>query len=298
MQMALECVGLSKQYRRMSALQNCTLRIPAGQVIGLVGPNGAGKTTLLHMAVGLLTPSKGRITVLGYDPQKQGGQLLKKIGFVAQEHPLLKTFTVKELITFGRKMNTQWDDGFAARRIKQLGIPPNHPSGKLSGGQQAQIALILALAKVPELLILDEPIASLDPLARREFQKLLAEVVSERSLTVIFSSHLVSDLEFLCNYLVVLSSSQLQLAEDVARLKETHQWIVGPAELARSLSQTGTILETSQHGQQSKFLIRNDHSSINAAQGGQDASLEDIILAYLAHPEMRNVNSKTERLEV
>src|SRR5579883_1633249 len=161
---ALECTGLGKRYGRSWALRDCTLQMPAGRVIGLVGPNGAGKTTLLHLAVGLLTPDEGRINILGYEPVKQPKHLLDKVGFVAQDHPLLKTLTVKETLLFGRKMNTRWDNDFALKRLARLGIPLNRQTGKLSGGQQAQVALLVALAKRPELLILDEPVASLDPL--------------------------------------------------------------------------------------------------------------------------------------
>ncbi len=184
---SVACNGLGKRYGYSWALQDCTLSLPVERVIGLVGPNGAGKTTLLHLIVGLLAPSTGSLKVFGVDPQKQPEQILSKVGFVAQEHPLLKSFTVEDMLTFGRKMNAHWDSNFAMKRLKQLNIPLHQKTGKLSGGQQAQVALILALAKNPELLILDEPVASLDPLARREFQQLLLEIVADGNFTVVMS---------------------------------------------------------------------------------------------------------------
>lgn len=185
---AIETVGLGKCYGKTWALQDCTLDIPAHQVVGLVGPNGAGKTTLLHLAVGLLRPNCGSIQVLGSSPVTQLHLILPRLGFVAQEHPLYRTLTVEDMLVFGRYSNPQWNDAFARSRLAHLGIPLGRSTGTLSGGQQAQVALVLALAKRPELLLLDEPIASLDPLARQTFQQLLMENVAAEGHTVLFSS--------------------------------------------------------------------------------------------------------------
>ncbi len=212
---ALEAVHLSKRYGRKWALHDCTLQIPIGCIAGLVGPNGAGKTTLLHLITGLLAPSNGTITVLGHTPGKDTKQLLPRIGFVSQEHPLYKTFTVKEMLMVGQKLNGTWNQEQALQRLERLGIPLHQQTGKLSGGQQAQVALLLALAKQPELLILDEPVASLDPIARREFQQTLLDAVAEHGMTVIISSHNVADLERFCDYLVIMSTSRVQFATRV-----------------------------------------------------------------------------------
>lgn len=278
----VECNHLSKRYGHIWALQDCTLSLPAGRVIGLVGPNGGGKTTLLHLAVGLLAPSSGNIKVFGVVPYEQPEQILSKVGFVAQEHPLLKSFTVEEMIRFGREMNARWDNDFAVKRLRQLGIPFRQQTGKLSGGQQAQLALIVALAKNPELLILDEPVASLDPLARREFQQLLLETVAEGNLTVVMSSHIVTDLERFCDYLVILTTSRVQVASEVDQLLQTHKLLIGPREEAESRMKTSAILEVSHSERQSILLVRDYSSALDPLWKVQDVSVEDIVLAYLA----------------
>ena len=171
--------ALGKRYGSRWALQDCSLELEPGSVTALVGPNGAGKTTLLQLAVGLGRPSAGTVRVLGHDPLREAGAVLPRIGFVAQDHPLYRGFSVAETLRLGRKLNPSWDDELARDRIEQLGVSPRQKVGKLSGGQQAQVALTLALAKRPELLLLDEPVASLDPLARREFLQSVMEAVAE-----------------------------------------------------------------------------------------------------------------------
>jgi len=213
--------GLSKQYGHRLALADCTLSIPAGRIVGLVGPNGAGKTTLLHLAVGLLAPTSGTIEVLGGRPASGPAQLAK-VGFVAQDAPVHAGFTVADHLRFGAHMNPGWDGALARDRIDQLGLDLHQKAGKLSGGERAQLALTLALAKQPELLILDEPIASLDPLARSEFLRSLADFTASRRVSVVMSSHLVSDLERICDYLIVLVASRVQVAGPVTDLLASH----------------------------------------------------------------------------
>jgi ABC-2 type transport system ATP-binding protein len=214
---ALQTSGLGKQYGHRPALVNCTLSIPAGNITGLVGPNGAGKTTLLNLAVGMLAPTSGTIAVLGGRPASGPAQLAK-VGFVAQDAPVYAGFTIADHLRFGAHMNPGWDAALARDRIGALGLDPRQRAGQLSGGQRAQLALTLALAKRPELLILDEPIASLDPLARSEFLRSLAEFTASRQISVVMSSHLVSDLERICDYLIVLVASRVQVAGPVAEL--------------------------------------------------------------------------------
>src|SRR5271168_566546 len=165
---ALAASGLGKQYGRRWALSDCTLDIPQGRVVGLVGPNGAGKTTLLHLAVGLLRPTSGTIEVLGEQALASSEQL-GRVGFLAQETPVYPSLTVGEHLSLGAHLNPRWDHQLARARIDQVGLDPRQRAGRLSGGQRAQLALTVAVAKRPELLLLDEPVASLDPLARREF---------------------------------------------------------------------------------------------------------------------------------
>ncbi len=208
---------LGKRYRQRWALKECDLAIPAGRVVGLVGPNGAGKTTLLSLAAGLLSPSTGMIEVCGGRPGGGSAQL-SKVGFVAQDTPTYARLTVDDHLTMGRRLSPRWDQNLARRRIQRLGLPPRARLGQLSGGQRAQLALTLALAKRPELLILDEPVASLDPLARRDFLDDLREATVAQGLSVVHSSHLVSDIERVCDYLIVLVGSRVQLADEVTRL--------------------------------------------------------------------------------
>ena len=210
--------GLGKRFRRHWALSDCTLDIPAGRVTGLVGPNGAGKTTLLSLAAGLLRPSAGSIEVCGGPPGRQ----LADIGFVAQDTPAYAQLTVDEHLRLGARLNQRWDDQLARTRIQRIGLPPGQRAGRLSGGQRAQLALTLALAKRPGLLILDEPVASLDPLARRDFLQDLADATAQQGLSVVHSSHLVSDVERVCDYLIVLVGSRVRLAGDVSRLKAAY----------------------------------------------------------------------------
>jgi ABC-2 type transport system ATP-binding protein len=188
MSAALETHDLGKRYGARWALHDCSLSVPEGSVTALVGPNGAGKTTLLHLAVGLSTPSSGDVRVLGWSAREQPELVLPRIGFVAQDHPLYRGFTLAETLTLGRKLNPRWDDAFARARLERLGLPPRQKIGTPSGGQQAQVALTLALAKRPELLVLDEPMAALDPLARRDFLRSLMEAAADGDLTVVLSS--------------------------------------------------------------------------------------------------------------
>jgi ABC-2 type transport system ATP-binding protein len=216
------------------ALSDCTLSIPAGHVVGLVGPNGAGKTTLLQIAAGLLPPTSGTIEVLGERPASGSAQLAR-VGFVAQDTPTYSGLSIADHLRFGAHTNAGWDQRLADERIATLGLDPAQKAGKLSGGQRAQLALTLAVAKRPELLILDEPVASLDPLARREFLRSLMASIADDGASVILSSHLVSDLERVCDYLIVLVDSRVRVAGEVEELLGTHHRVTGPRDHAGDL---------------------------------------------------------------
>lgn len=295
---ALETEQLSKRYGRKWALRNCTLHSPIGSITGLVGPNGAGKTTLLHLAMGLLAPTEGMIKVFGFHPGSQIQQILAKVGFVAQDHPLYKGFRVEEMLMLGRKLNNTWDQDQALKRLKHLNIPLRQSVGKLSGGQQAQVALILALAKRPELLLLDEPFASLDPLARREFQQTFMDAVVGDGLSVIISSHLVADLERFCDRLVILSSSHVQVACEVDTLLRSHKLLIGPRERASTNSDSYTILTSNESERQCTLLVQVHRPIIDPAWEVRDVTLEEIILAYLAQPSEKSEASETKKVEV
>src|SRR5207248_7052540 len=223
----LEAAGLGKRYGDQWALRDCSLELPAGRVAALVGPNGAGKTTLLHLAVGLLAPTSGRIELFGAPPRRDRA-VLERVGFVAQDTPLYHGFKDEEMLTLGRRLNRRWDAGWADERLHGLGIPLGKQVGALSGGQRAQVALALALAKRPELLLLDEPVASLDPLARREFLQALMDAVAETGVTVVLSSHLIADLERVCDFLVLLRQAEVRLADDIETILARHRLLIGP----------------------------------------------------------------------
>jgi ABC-2 type transport system ATP-binding protein len=216
----IEASGLGKRYGRTWALRECTLEIPAGQVAALVGPNGAGKTTLLNLAVGLSTPSAGAVTVLG--GRAGSPAALDAIAFVAQDTPLYKNLSVADMIYVTRSLNRRFDRPYANARLDELGIPQKRKSGKLSGGQQAQLALTLALARRPQLLVLDEPAAALDPVARHDFMATVLAAASADGVSVLLSSHVLTELERVTSYLVLMSRGRVQLAGEVAGLLAAH----------------------------------------------------------------------------
>jgi len=271
---------LGKRYRRRWALQSCTLEIPAGRVTGLVGPNGAGKTTLLHLMVGILTPSVGTIEVCGGRPAADSSQLAK-VGFVAQDTPTYAGLTVADHLRLGAHLNPRWDAPAARRRIDRLGLDPHHKAGHLSGGQRAQLALTLGLAKRPELLILDEPVASLDPLARREFLQVLMEAVAEDEISVLLSSHVVSDLERVCDHLVVLTDSQVRVSGDVDQLLTTHHRLSGPHREPSTLPADQHVVWSSHTDRQSTYVVRTESPVLDPSWSVTALGLEDLVLAYL-----------------
>ena len=277
----LESSGLAKSYGRRQALTDCTLSVPAGRVTGLVGPNGAGKTTLLSLAVGLLAPTSGTITVLGGRPASGPGQLAK-VGFVAQDAPVYAGLSVADHLRLGAHMNPGWDSELANRRISQLGLDPGQKAGKLSGGQRAQLALTVAIAKRPQLLILDEPIASLDPLARREFLQSLMEFTAEHEVSVVMSSHLVSDLERVCDHLIVLVASRVQVAGDVDDLLATHSQLIGPRSHEADLPRDWRVISASHTDRQSTLLVRTSAPIDDPNWEVDKIGLEDLVLAYLS----------------
>jgi ABC-2 type transport system ATP-binding protein len=278
---ALDAHGLGKQYGRRWALTDCTLQIPEGHVVGLVGPNGAGKSTLLNLAVGLLAPSTGTIEVLGGLPA-DGPEQLAKVGFVAQDAPVYPGLSVADHLRFGAHLNPGWDAGYAERRLDRLGLDPSQKAGKLSGGQRAQLALTLAVAKRPRLLILDEPVASLDPLARREFLQDLMEAVAEHEVSVVLSSHLVSDLERVCDHLVVLAASRVQIAGDVDALLASHHRLIGPRRDPALMPSGQEVIEDHHTDRQSTLIVRTTGPVLDPAWMVEQLSLEDLVLAYMS----------------
>jgi ABC-2 type transport system ATP-binding protein len=291
----LQAHGLGKKYGRRWALSDCTLDIPAGRVVGLVGPNGAGKSTLLNLAVGMLTPTSGSVEVLG---APAGTSQRAQVGFVAQDTPTYNRLSVADHLRLGARLNPGWDDSLAQARIKRLGYDLKQRAGRLSGGQRAQLALTLGISKRPELLILDEPVASLDPLARREFLQDLMEAVAEQELSVVLSSHLVSDVERSCDYLVVLVDSRVQVSGEIDTLLATHYRLTGPRRDEKTLPAAQHVITASHTDRQSTLLIRTDEPILDPAWSVSRLSLEDLVLAYMGRTIAPEENNHRPVLEV
>jgi ABC-2 type transport system ATP-binding protein len=280
---ALETTGLAKRYGRTWALRDCTLAVPRGRVAAVVGPNGAGKTTLLRLAVGLRRPTRGSVTVFGHTPRDDAASL-GRVGFVAQETPLYRDLSVADHLELGRRLNGEgWDRRSATDRLAKLSIPLDRRAGELSGGQQAQVSLTIALAKRPDLLVLDEPVASLDPLARRTFLSELMGEVASRELTVLLSSHVIADLEHRCDYLVILSDSRVQVLGDVDDLLASHAVIVGSDASPEPIDGV-TVISSRRTGRQRTLVVRIEEAIHSSGWETHAISLEDLVLAYLSEP--------------
>lgn len=276
----LEAERLGKRYGRKWALRDCSIAIPEGRVVGLVGPNGAGKSTLLNLAVGILSPSVGTVKVLSEVPAGTP-EILSRVGFVPQEASTYTSLSVRDHLRLGASMNAKWNHELAARRIAEVGIDPRQRAGKLSGGQRAQLALTMAIAKQPDVLILDEPVSSLDPLARREFLQVLMETVVEHQVSVVLSSHLVADIERVCDYLVVLTASQVRLSGEVDELLSTHHRLIGPRHGPSNLPEGQHVIEESHTERQSSYVVRSDGPIMDPTWTVEAVSLEDLVLAYM-----------------
>jgi ABC-2 type transport system ATP-binding protein len=291
----IETEALGKRYRKKWALSDCTLSIPAGHVVGLVGPNGAGKSTLLNLATGMMAPTAGRIEVLGGRPASGPAQLAR-VGYLAQDAPVYAGLSVTDHLKLGAHMNPRWDAELARHRIERLDLEPRQKAGSLSGGQRAQLALTLAVAKMPELLVLDEPVASLDPLARREFLQDLMESVAEQDLSVVLSSHLVADLERVCDYLIVLVASRVRVAGPVDELLASHHLLSGPRRDPDALPDGMQVISVSHTDVQTTVLVRTSGRVLDPAWTVSEVSLEDLVLAYMSQAAGRTRRNHLEEV--
>ena len=278
---ALEASSLCKRYGRTRALDGCTLAVPAGSVVALVGPNGAGKTTLLHLAVGLTSPTSGTVTVLdGVVPGSLAA--LQRVGFVAQDTPLYRNLSVDDTLRFVANLSATWDEATARGHLARLEIPPDRKVGHLSGGQQAQVSLTVALARHPDLLVLDEPVARLDPLARHDFMAVLMAAVAEEGISVLFSSHVVAELQRVSDYLVVLNHGRVQVAGDVEELLDTHCLLTGPSVEAPNVATSHAVVQSQESDRQTRLLTRTPPGFVPPPGWAVGpTNLEELVLAYL-----------------
>jgi ABC-2 type transport system ATP-binding protein len=281
---AIEAMRLGKRYRTVWALRECSLNVPAGGITALIGPNGAGKTTFLKLAAGLLSPNEGDIETLGWSPQRQPSLVLARVGYVPQDRPLYPRFTVADMLHMGRALNPRWDDRATRERIQKRGIQLDRPVRTLSGGQHAQVSLALALGKCPELLLLDEPASSLDPLARRDFLTELVDAVAADGISVLLSSHLIADIERVCDYVVILSAGQVQLVGDIDAVREEHAVIIGPRINATDAANDPTVISARHTDRESALLVRRPHSAAPSGWRTEPVTLEELVLAYLENP--------------
>ncbi len=279
---AIETAGLTKRYRRATALSDCSVTVPQGRISALVGPNGAGKSTLLRLLTGLAQPTGGSALVLGGTP-RQDPAFLAEIGYLAQDVPLYRRLSAEDHVRAGAHLNKRWDGAAARTRLRELGIPLDQAVGALSGGQRAQVGLSLALAKRPRVLLLDEPVAALDPLARRHFLSTLTMAMAEsgEDLTVLLSSHLIADLERVCDHLILLAGAQVQLCGDIEDLLAEHTVLVGPRKDTSPIERAHTVVHATKTARQATLVIRRGGPVLDPGYQAEDISLEDLVLAYM-----------------
>jgi ABC-2 type transport system ATP-binding protein len=284
---ALRADRLGKRYGQTWGLRDCTFAVPAGSIVGLVGPNGAGKTTLLALTVGLLAPTEGQIAVFGEPSRAHTAATLARVSYLAQDHPLYRGFSVADMLHLGRSMNQRWDQALAEQRMDALGIPLQRKIKALSGGQQAQVALTMALAKRAALLVLDEPVASLDPIARLDFMRDVMGAAVGSGLTVIIASHVISELERLCDYLIVLAGGRLQLAGPVDDLLAAHYLLTVPRPVPDS-GLPGTVISRTDSDRHSTALVAAGPGELAEAERpgwrADPVSFGQLTLAYLQRP--------------
>ncbi|MEU1630783.1 ABC transporter ATP-binding protein [Streptomyces sp. NPDC020096] len=283
---ALEAIGLSRSYRRRRALWDCSFRIPSGRVCGLVGPNGAGKSTLMALAAGLIRPTSGSLAVLGEPPGTPSSR--RRVAYLAQDKPLYPRLTVAETLRLGRELNPGWHQSTAEHVVRQGDLPLTARVGSLSGGQRTRVALALALAKRPELLLLDEPMSDVDPVSRRQLTGVLMAEAAEHGTTVLISSHVLRELEGICDFVLLLAAGRTLLAGDVDEILDRHRLLVGTHDAEDPLPEPELhdAVEVRRSGRQLTALVR---PLIGVADGWEVAAptLEDVLMSYLRSPEAR-----------
>jgi ABC-2 type transport system ATP-binding protein len=278
--LAIETTNLGKRYGRTWALRNCSIAVPEGRVSGLVGANGSGKTTLLRMLAGLSRPTEGTAMVAGRRPADDE-PFLRDIGYLAQEVPMYRRWDAADHLAMGAHMNPDWDDELARERLTSLRIPLDRPIESLSGGMRAQVALALALGKRPRVLLLDEPVAALDPLARREFLATLSGAVADGGVTVMLSSHLLPDLERVCDHLVLLADAEPVICADIDELVASHKLLTAPTRSTATVERQHQVVSTTRTPREVSMVVKCGAPLLDPEWRVDDLSLEEIVLAYL-----------------
>jgi ABC-2 type transport system ATP-binding protein len=288
---ALEAIGLGRRYRTTWGLRDCSLSVSEGSITGLVGPNGAGKSTLLRMAAGLTRPTAGTVKIFGQAVRPNATGHLRRMGYFDQLRPLYHGFRVDETLRLGEKLNPHWDSDAAFGLLRELDVPLRERVARLSLGQQALVALALCLGKQPDLLLLDEPVASLDPLARRRLLETLLGTVAERATTVLLSSHIISELEPVCDHLIILSASSVRIAGSVEELLADHHVLVGPR---GGPPPTGVEVVSHRDAErQATLLVRGRPPDLDPNWRTLQPDLDEIVLAYLsARPASQGIESR------
>jgi len=290
----VRAVNVGVRYGPTWALQGCSVTIPAGSVTALVGGNGAGKTTLLGLLAGLRRASAGELSVLG-EPVVAGRASptqLAGVSFLAQDKPLYGHLSVADMMRFGAVMNPGWDAEYAVARHR---LPAKRKVSTLSGGQRTQLALTLALAKRPRLLVLDEPLAELDPLARKDVLGELMAEVAERGTTVLLSSHILGELAQVCDRLILLRDGEVSLCGAVDEIVEQHTLLAGPPDLLPGLSTFGDVVDCDVSPHQVIALLRRhtDTTFLDPRWQSHPVGLEAIVLGYLRADTPTPVNGST-----
>jgi ABC-2 type transport system ATP-binding protein len=279
--MVIEIEGLTKRFRRRTALNECSLVVPRGRVAALVGPNGAGKTTLLRLLAGLSRPTEGRISIFGEEMSTSNAQLRARVGYLDQDRPLYPWWRVREILEFGRQINPAWDATFAVEHLSQLDIDLGSRVRDLSGGQRAQVALAVCFAKRPELVLLDEPASALDPVARQDLLQNITELFADNSASVLMATHAIDDVAAICDYVIILAESRVVLSEDLDYVLESHRFLSRGVGDGVPVPRGATVLEERRTTREVTYLVRLAMPLERDGWRIERASLNEIAIAYL-----------------
>jgi ABC-2 type transport system ATP-binding protein len=280
-ELVIETEALTKRFRRRTALEDCSIAVPRGRVAALVGPNGSGKTTLLRLLAGLSSPTEGRISVFGEEMSTSSGALRSRVGYLDQERPLYPWWRVREILEFGRKTNPAWDGELARQHLAALRIDLNSRIRELSGGQKAQVALAVCFSKRPELVLLDEPAAALDPVARQDLLQNVTELFADNEASVLMSTHAIDDVAAICDYVIILSDSRILLSEDLDYALESHRYLSRGVDDGVTVPQGAIVLEVKRSTREVTYLVRLAMPLERDGWRIERPTLNEIVIAYL-----------------